>query len=175
MSDIRAYEILVREHENMLGAYVRGIVGDAAMAQDIAQEAFLRAYKNLSTFEEGTSFGAWIRTIARNLALDEMRRRRRELSWDPDLIEGIEDVLQPLDDPSKGETWAERLTALEGCYGALPEMLREPCRLYYFEEYPSQRIADTLQIKLEAVRKRLERARSMIKECFEKALRLENV
>ena len=175
MSELQAYEILVKEHENMVGAYVRGIVGDSALAKDITQEAFVRAYQKLSSFKAGSSFGAWIRTIARNLAIDHIRKNGREIAWDPELIQGLEDVLQPLEDPVRGEAWSDRVRTVETCFDSLPEILREPCRLYYYEESATAQIAETLRIGLDTVRKRLERARDLIKECFEKALALGSI
>jgi RNA polymerase sigma-70 factor (ECF subfamily) len=173
MSELHAYEILVHEHATMVTAYVRGIVGDAALAQDIAQEAFIRGHRYLARFKPGSSFAAWIRAIARNLAIDELKRRKREVPLDPDIIQGMEDILQPFDDPSRGESWKDRVQTVEGCFRSLPDTLREPCRLYYYEDNDTNRIAETLRISAEAVRKRLERARDLIKTCIEKALALE--
>lgn len=175
MSDLHAYEILVREHETMVTAYVRGIVGDATLAQDIAQEAFIRGHRHLAKFRPGSSFAAWIRTIARNLAIDELKRRKREVPLDPDVIQGMEDMLQVFDDPARGETWKDRVQTVEGCFRSLPDTLREPCRLYYYEDEDTNRIAETLRIGVATVRKRLERARDLIKTCIKKALAAEGL
>jgi DNA-directed RNA polymerase specialized sigma24 family protein len=63
---------------------------------------------------------------------------------------------------------------VESCFESLPETLRAPCRLYYYEDQQTPRIAEILEVALDTVRKRLERARDGIRECFEKTLGLEN-
>jgi RNA polymerase sigma factor (sigma-70 family) len=166
------YEVLVREHEKMLHAYLMGLVGDATLAEDIAQEAFVQAYRKLSTLRNKEAFGAWLRTIARNIALAALKRRGREIPTDPEVLRGMEEVFTSLDNRSLGGKWEERVTLVRNCFEDLPETLRSVCTLHYFEDQLAKDIAGVLRISLAAVLKRLERARQAIRQCVEKKLGL---
>lgn len=173
MSELAIYAVLVREHEVMLRGYVMALVRDPVLADDITQEAFLRAFKRLDTLNKASSFAAWIRTIARNIATDEARRRGRESVLDPETVQGIEDMMQVFDDPVRGDAWEDRVHSVEACFEQLPDNLKEPCELYYLKSVPSEKIAEKLQIGLATLRKRLERARTAIKDCTAKELGME--
>ena len=78
--DENAFEMLVRRYEAPLRRLAYGFLRDAAFSEDVAQDAFLRAYRKASSFhfgEAGGSFKRWLYRIAVNRAQDELRRRRR--------------------------------------------------------------------------------------------------
>jgi RNA polymerase sigma-70 factor (ECF subfamily) len=166
------YEVLVREHEGMLHAYLMGLMRDPALVEDIAQEAFVQAYRKLSTLKNKEAFGAWLRTIARNIALAALKRRGKEIPTDPEVLRGMEEVFSGLDDSKLGGKWEERVTLVRNCFEDLPETLRDVCTLHYFEDQLAKDIAGVLRISLAAVLKRLERARQAIRQCVEKKLGL---
>ena len=84
-----------------------------------------------------------------------------------------EDIFRPFDDASAKASWEERLHQVERCYETLPDELREPCRLFYYEDAAAGSIAQRLNLQTETIWKRLERARQAIRACFEHALGLE--
>lgn len=172
MDAVEIYEVLVREHERMLHAYLLGIVGDSALAEDVAQEAFIQAYRKLPTLKNKEAFGPWLRVIARNIAFATLRQRGREIATDPEVLQGMEEVFAALDSHKLGSTWEERAALVERCFKALPETLHTVCKLHYFEDRLARDIADALRISLSAVLKRLERARNTIRECVERNLGL---
>ncbi len=90
----RSFDILASEYRPMVLAYIRSLGADAHLAEDLAQETFLAAYRSLEKFEEGRDFGSWIRGIARNKALMHWRSAaaRPSLSLDSRCMEGIEEV-----------------------------------------------------------------------------------
>jgi RNA polymerase sigma factor (sigma-70 family) len=164
------YEVLVREHEAMLGAYVLSIVHEPAVAEDICQEAFIQGFHQLATLKQKERFPAWLRTIARNLALAELARQKREVAIDPRVMEGMEDVFCALDRNPDGSLWQERAKKLAECVESLPAPLNACCKLHYFESNSAKQIAEILEISLAAVLKRLERARLAIGACVERRL-----
>ena len=172
MKALDIYEVLVKEHEGMLHAYLLGLVGDSDLAEEIAQEAFIQAYRKLDTLKKKGAFAAWLRVIARNLAFAELRRKGREIATDPEVIQGMEEVFSSFDSQSRGGRWEERVKIVERCFKALPETLGSVCRLHYFEDRLTKDIANVLRISLSAVLKRLERARNSIRECVERQLGL---
>jgi RNA polymerase sigma-70 factor, ECF subfamily len=72
--DRDAFMQLVRMHQDGVRAFARGLLGDRLLAEDIAQEAFLRAWRGLGAFRGDAAFATWLYTIARRVALDEVRR-----------------------------------------------------------------------------------------------------
>ena len=73
--DRRAFEELVRKYAGPIAAFCRDIVRDAAEAEDRAQEAFLRAYRGLATFDPSRPFSSWLYKIAQNACIDALRAR----------------------------------------------------------------------------------------------------
>ena len=73
--DREAFMQLVRVHQAGVRAFARGLLGDRVLAEDIAQEAFLRAWRGLGAFRGDAAFATWLYTITRRVALDEVRRR----------------------------------------------------------------------------------------------------
>jgi RNA polymerase sigma factor (sigma-70 family) len=175
MDTIDVYEVLVRQHEGMVFAYVLGLVRDPMLAEDIVQDALVIGFQKLATLQHKERFGAWLRVIARNLAFAELKRRNRETPADQAVLEGMEDVFAAFDQTRQGETWEERVRIVEDCFHRLPEKLQEVCRLHYFEDQSLRQIVEKLRLGLDAVKKRLERARDAIRECAERRLRLDEV
>lgn len=75
--DVAAFEVLVRTYQAPIWRFVRHLLGDAALAEDVTQEVFIRAHGSLHRFRPGARFGAWLFVIARNAALDAVRARSR--------------------------------------------------------------------------------------------------
>ena len=90
--DERAFETLVGRYEAPLRKLAYGLVRDWGLAEDVAQDAFLRAYRKAATFRGGASVTAWLYRIAINRAHDELRRIRRkgEISLESAEIRGLE-------------------------------------------------------------------------------------
>ena len=76
--DVRAFEHIVRLHQQSVWRYLRRLLGDPTAAEDVAQETFLRVYRRLPTYEFRSRFSTWVFQIARNAGLDELRRRARD-------------------------------------------------------------------------------------------------
>lgn len=170
---LQIYEILARQHQPMLLAYIFSFVHDAQLAEDIAQESFLIAYQKLAALRDPDGFGPWLRRIARLQILTTLRERSPEIAFEPALLDGIENVFASLEQQAPADLWPDRLQLVENCFQQLPDKLREACRLHYFEDRATQAIADFLQLSLAAVLKRLERARDSIRDCVQKQLKLE--
>jgi RNA polymerase sigma-70 factor (ECF subfamily) len=175
LNDLDIYEILVREHEQMLFGYLLAFVRDPDLADDLAQRAFVRAYQNLSTLKDRSSFAPWLRSIARNVAINDLKRRAREVPTDPEVLQGMEDVFHALDAPDHGDSWADRVQAVKLCFEKLSEKLRRTCQLHYLEDMKAKDVAQALSMSLSAVLKSLERGRAAIRRCVEMRLGLGGV
>jgi len=170
MKSLEVYSILVKEHEGMLQSYLLGIVRDPGLAEDIAQETFIKAYHKLSSLKNKQAFGSWLRAIGRNTAFVELKRRGVEISTEPEVMQGMEDVFNRFSRPGDVEPWEERMKLVESCFKKLPEKMLTSCRMHYFEDKATKDIASALNVSLAAVLKRLERSREAIRTCVEKQM-----
>lgn len=115
--DADAFAEIVRAYQGPVQRFLRHLVGDAALAEDVAQETFVRAYQRLASFRAESKFSTWVFSIARNAGLDAVRARGRRLR----LVERAP-LLPPAVAP---DTSAELAAAL----AALPPKHREPLLL----------------------------------------------
>jgi len=164
---LHIFEVLAQQHEPMLMAYLHSLMADHKLAEDIAQQALLIAYRKINTLKEPAAFPAWLRGIARLEAFAAMRRQGREFPVEPDVLQQMEEVYRQIEEQNPAETWEEKFHLVEDCYAHLPETLQTVCRLHYFEDHKAWQIAELLTINLNAVLKRLERARGAIRDCVQ--------
>jgi len=159
----QAYGRIVVACQNTVTAIALAITRDVTASEDIAQEAFLRAWQQLARLNNPASFLPWLRQITRNLARDWLRaQRHRPLSGEAaELAIGM--AADP--GPSPAEQWqrVEEEIAAEELISALPEESRETLLLYYREGQSSQQVARLLGLSDAAVRKRLSRARASVR------------
>ncbi len=161
----------------MVLTYLGTLVGDRHLAEDLAQETFLAAYGSLSKFREDGNFGAWLRGIARNKALEDRRASaRRPLVADSRIVEGMEDVYAMLDEPRPdAEMWTERLALMRACVAGLSEKLKTAVEEVYQGGLSLREAAKVLGSSYEVVAQRLSRARALVRECMAARLKEEVV
>ncbi len=160
----QSYGRIVRACQNTVTAIALAITRDVQASEDIAQEAFIKAWQQLNQLNNAASFLPWLRQITRNLARDWLRaNRNRPLSG-----EAAEIAIGMAADPTPGA--AEEMTRVEEelaaveIISALPEDSRETLLLFYREGQSSQQAAALLGLSDAAVRKRLSRARATVRE-----------
>lgn len=164
------FEILAREHAGMLISYVRTSVSDAAMADDIFQETMLTAWRKLGEYDNERPFGPWLRGIAAKIMLAHFRKSARSGQLcEATTLEYLSDRFQQVS-RLQGDTFDEKLEALRDCIEQLPDNFRHPIQLRYQEELSYQDIAQQLEVAIEAVKKRLQRAKTRLLECIQRKL-----
>ena len=128
-------------------------------AEDLTQEAVLRAYRFLTKFEEGTNFKAWIMAILRNVFINEYRRKMKE----PQKIE-FEEAEDFITIPEISGVQEEIFSAeLKSSIDKLPEELRTTIILFYVEEFSYKEIAKIMDVPVGTVMSRLYTARQALK------------
>jgi RNA polymerase sigma-70 factor (ECF subfamily) len=160
------FAILVREQAERLLAYLRATVPPSSV-DDLFQEAVLVAWRRLGDYDRTRPFGAWMRGIARNLVMDHLSRLGRERPTDDALLDAIERRAQEHDGADR-EEFRARLERLDECVAALPEEYRSVIHHCYRLDAPLARIAAEAGASVEAIKKRLQRARGMIAACMER-------
>ncbi len=159
----RAFEILVREHHRRLLAYAHALVDDGALAEDLVQDAFVSAYRNLDRFDQSRDFGAWMRGILRKKFLNYLERRK-EQPLSPAAIIALEQVHSDWD-AAERDGQGDALTALQQCLSGLGDLLRRCVDAFYREGRTVADIARDDGSSEEVVRKRLQRGREALAEC----------
>ncbi len=158
--DSSAFGELVRRHQDFVFGAALRVVRNPTLAEDVAQEAFVRAYKALPEFRQESQVRSWLYRIATNLALNAVTRKR-EFAHD--------DVPVSTTAPS-AERSAERVLLQEKLGEAmndLPENLREPLILREIKGMSYQEIANEMSLPLNTVRTRILRARRALRDEME--------
>ena len=166
--DSTAFMILVEEHTPMLMTYLRAMVFDPEAAEDLFQDTMVTAWRRLETFDSSRPFPAWIRGIARNHVLEYYRDVRRRPSWCTDAVLQELDLRMEQIASRPGDTWGEKLSALGECLAALPEDSRRVVDLHYRDAMTTEAIASSLGTRREAIKKRLQRARTWLADCLKR-------
>ena len=150
------FEVLVREHATAMYRVSLSIVRDPALAEDVVQEAVLRAWDNIATFRGEGSMRGWLLRITHNAAVSELRRRR-EVPSDPERLPS-----RPVDGPDYRAVWISELEAVGEALDTLDELSRSILALRVSEDMAYEQIAQTLGITLGQVKIRLLRARRVL-------------
>lgn len=170
--DHDAFAELVYTYQDSVYNLCYRILSDPAEAEDAAQEAFLRAYTNLSRYDPARSFKTWVLTIASNYCIDRLRRRRmRMVSMDDD-DDPTSPSLTLSDDRPQPEAEMlsiEQSEAVQLLLEQLPSEYRAAVVLRYWYDYSYVEIASILNTTESAIKSRLFRARQMLAEKLDSA------
>lgn len=151
---------LFEQHQHAIFAYLYRLVNDRTQAEELTQEAFLRAFKARSQLPDITNPRAWLYRIATNVAFNALKRGRR-FAWLP--WSRVDDLRLHEPDPAAA---AGQRDAVEQALAALPLTHRVPLLLYSHYGLNVSETADALGIGQSAVKMRLLRAREMFREAY---------
>ena len=168
-----AFEALVRKYERLVSTCVFSMLGNNPEdVLDVSQEVFLKVYRNLSSFKGDSEFSTWLYRVAKNCALDYIRKRKpltTSLDTSGEDAEGY-DVADTSDksNPEKKALEAERKEILRRCIDKLSEEHREVIILRHVNDYSYEQISKTLSLEVGTVKSRISRAREALKKNLEK-------
>ena len=167
MIDRIKFSELAREHHRDLLAYARAITKEDTLSRDIVQDSFVVAWANKDKFDVTRDFPSWMRGIVRNKWRESLRKNKRLVPMEDEMLDSIEGQMR--------EWQAERqdggpsiFIKLENCLSKLPETVAGAVRSFYYDGSNTEESATELKISGASLRKRLERARSQLKECVSK-------
>lgn len=164
-----AFGELVRRHQTAVYNIAYRLVGERQEALDVAQDAFVRAYHALHSFDQERPFGPWIGRVATNVALAGLARRRLPIIPLGRVADGGDEGRDAaaLPDPARGPEddylAAERGAELRRAVLALPPHYRAVIELRHFQECSYEEIAATLGLPLSDVKSHLFRARKLLR------------
>lgn len=170
MPEINEFAGVVREHHASLRYFIRSLGVQQAWVDDIAQEAFLLAYRKWDDLDDIGNAGLWLCAIARNLVMNELSKtsRRQRL-----LDENMTTLLLAAEDgeartPGSTADRGVRHEALRDCLSKLPERSRQVVHARFFEDRNSSEIGSELKMSTTAVRQILFRSRNLLADCLQR-------
>ena len=170
-----AFEILVRRYQDKIYSLTVGLLGSHADAEEVTQEAFLKAFEKLGGFRQDSSFYTWLFKIATNEALS--RRRKKSRFGFFSIFAGKDDDPQP-DLPNKKQPQPDRpmianenAAAVRKALGKLDMEFRAVVVMRDMEDMNYNEIAKVLDIPIGTVKSRINRARLMLRDMLKDIMR----
>lgn len=158
--DRLAFEKLYRSHcDRIYGLCWRMCGGDAALAEDMVQEAFVRAWNKLHLFKGDSKFGTWLHRLAVNVVLSDRRIRVKRLKREQAFSDDVERV-----QVGDRDVFSGLRKDLEAAIAGLPERARTVLILYDVEGYQHNEIAEMTGMAVGSSKAQLHRARKLIQE-----------
>ena len=164
-----AFEEIVIHFQHRLYHVCYRMLNNAAEAEDVAQEAFLRAYVNLESYDQKRKFSTWLYRIATNLCIDRIRKKKPDYYLDATVpgTEGLDmysQIAQQQQLPEEEVVKMEMKDRVQYEVNRLPEKYRTIIILRYMEDLQLQEIADILEMPLGTVKTRVHRGREALRQ-----------
>ncbi len=173
--DLASFEILLNRYKRPLLNYIYRFIGDRQTAEDIFQETFLKIFKNRATYEHKAKFSTFAYTIATNLSINELKKRklRKHLPLREEMDGSEEEMGIELSDNGEGpeEIYqrSQREILVKEALQKLPEKQRTVLILSYYEGMPYEEIAKVMKCSIGTVKSRVHRAKKQLYEYLKKA------
>ena len=162
------FEILIREHAPMLQTYLRAIVHEAGLREELFADTVVVAWRSLARFDESQPFSAWLRGIARRLLLAHGSKKRM-LELSPEILDVLEDRFARIG-KRPGDTFDDQIAFLQDCLRELAPRSLEVVEGTYFESVPAPQLGMRLGLSADNTRKILTRARLALRDCVRRRL-----
>jgi RNA polymerase sigma-70 factor, ECF subfamily len=169
MIDPNNFETFMRAYQNMVFSTAFRLLGNAAEAEDISQEVFLKAYDRFAELSQSPTVGGWLKTVTTNLCLNHLTRYRARWKFFSEMTSADEDDQAPIDLPAPDHfsdqvNEADQRELLEQALQKLPTDQRVPIVLFHFEGRSYEEIAAQLKISLSKVKTDIFRGREALKK-----------
>lgn len=164
--DQELYAEVVKRYENQLFRYAQYVIGDSEKATDAVQNAFIKAFVNLQSFDTDKKFSSWMYRIVHNEAVNIIRKESRQfslegLTWSEKFFARLDNVEADISEQEMKKLLQEGLKELSVKY-------RSPLYLYYIEDKSYEEISEVLRMPVGTVGTRINRGKRYLKEILEK-------
>jgi len=172
--DKTSFEKLMRKYFPRILNFIYRFVTDRALAEDLTQDVFMKVYDAASSYSPKAQFKTWLYIIARNISLNEIRKRRHKVVSLDEILVSQEGAMhrQVGDDsavaPDQRMMHRERVAAVRKAIEGLPENQKMAVILRRYEKLSYEDIARTMGLSLEAVKSLLSRAKDNLKTSLQK-------
>jgi RNA polymerase sigma factor (sigma-70 family) len=162
--DRAAFATIVKRYQSLVCSITYNATGSLSLSEDLAQETFLAAWRQLSELREPTRLRSWLCGITRFLVGKEYRRQEREPLHAAETLDAIQEPPSLEASPAMQAVSREEETILWRALERIPDTYREPLILFYREEKSIERVAAELELSEDAVKQRLSRGRKLLHE-----------
>lgn len=163
-----AFRTIIKTHNQRLYRIARGVVRNDSEAEDIVQEAYVKAFAHLDAFRGDSSLATWLLRIVINEALGRLRKRRRTVAMPENpQAEIIRFPLNPSDDPERTMAQRQILQLVERATDSLPDVYRTVFVARVIEGLSIEETADLLGVRPQTVKTRLHRARALVRKALD--------
>ncbi|MHC4334978.1 MAG: RNA polymerase sigma factor, partial [Planctomycetota bacterium] len=159
-----AFEAIVKKYQSLICAITYSATGDLDKSEELAQQAFVNAWKNLAQLKDLASFRTWLCSIARSIIRNYFRSQKRDIISHAAPIEKFAPELPDHFEPVEAAIGREQQAVIRQALQQIPESYREPLVLYYREQKSLKQVAEQLQLSEAAARQRISRGRGILKD-----------
>jgi len=163
-----AFKLLVIRYQRMVFSFLGKFLFQTQLLEDLAQETFLRAYRNIANYnaEKGASFSTWLITIARNLAINEKAKKKQRRDHPESSMEVTQDLFER--SPQGMLEKRNLYSKVQNAINKLPDKLHAVVVLSYFEELSLEEIAQIEECPVGTVKSRVFRGKQILRQILEK-------
>lgn len=156
------FEELVERYQKLVYSLALSYLKDPQLVEDAAQEAFVKAYKHLASYNPEFKFSTWIARITTNTCTDILRKRKEMCP-----IEDAFEVTDSEDTPEQQVIGRETKNRLEALINRLDPKYKQPLMLYHLSGMKYEEIAEYMRVPMSIVKNRIFRARKMLRQAME--------
>ncbi len=180
--DRKAFDTLIRKYQRQAIAVSYRLLGNSSDAQEVTQDAFLKAFTSLESLQKAEAFGGWLMRIVSNLSLNYRRSRKTRQSVQLSEVLGPQggdtteshgggsEWMSASADPVRGLEGKELGAKLKEALAQLPEKQRLAIIMFTIDELPQKQVAEALQCSVEAVKWHVFQGRKKLKEILKEVL-----
>jgi RNA polymerase sigma factor (sigma-70 family) len=159
-----SFEVVVRRYQSLVCAITYGATGSVDRSEELAQETFLLAWKNLRQLRDPRKFKAWLCRIARSVVQNWARARQHDVSSKAVSLEAASAQSAPISPPVDTAIRREQQAVVDQALESIPEAYRVPLILFYRENKSTREVAAILDTSENTARQRISRARGLLKD-----------
>ncbi len=163
------YSQIIKRYQSKLIRYASYLLFDPDKAMDVVQEAFIKAYINLNSFDTKKKFSSWLYRIVHNEAINMVEKHKKTIPLDPDI--DFDSGYNIEEDYLKSELTAHA----QDCLKQMDIIYSEPLSLYYLENKSYEEIGDILRIPVGTVGTRINRAKVIMRKICQKKMKQLNI
>lgn len=167
-NDVHAFEKLIAEHQTTVYNIALKIMGNPEDAQDAAQEALIKVFKNIKKFKGDSKFSTWLYRVTHNVCLDELRKRKTNISSIDEYYEDdknpVLNIADEIPTPEQQLLNKEQAQMLKKAINSLPPVSKAAIYLREVKDFSYEEIAKIQKCSVGTVKSRISRARVQLKE-----------
>jgi len=159
-----AFGTIVQRYQSLICGITYSATGDLGKSEELAQEAFIRAWKGLGRLKDLGKFRVWLCTIARNVVRKSIKRGLRDVMGAAEPLEDVEKIKSAEPGPVESVISKEQQAVVWQALQGIPQSYREPMVLFYREQQSVRQVATGLGLSEDVAKQRLSRGRRVLKK-----------